>query len=449
VIRFEIYSDDPDDRDLVSRFWALGDDGKYLHTVKSLLPFKHIVISHGLTKHINHVSSAWDEHQICKECGGASEVRGRSEAKFTLDTVYITCKSCKEDIAQALKLKQEAEDAKLNESLHFRLQRNLAKTTIYSDIPNDIALILIALDQALNPRLLTAAFTVRECVNFAPGDLIEFIRKLFNSEVIVDIPSEAHRHAYILKDDHFSFYMDQTAYRLVPDQSIPNMEEAFNALLFRGFSNRAGLHSLWLDYGVSDCMAYLYGQCQLHNLKILGLDDDSVRSVLRTNLEIYSISQMWCVIWKVVRDAAALSMRPYYTKEKAAATIPGKIMRHLEDVKKNGAIIKQWNRPDDQPSGTLGEVFNQYFEIDENTIGLHVMKIFSAPIENDCIEFDIDVDIFEDRAIHLMRMAIGHGLEAGVMLVFSKAIRNGMNISEALDYTFEAYPQLHIRHNSN
>ena len=70
------------------------------------------------------------------------------------------------------------------------------------------------------------------------------------------------------------------------------------------------------------------------------------------------------------------------------------------------------------------------------------MKIFSAPIENDCIEFDIDVDIFEDRAIQLMRMAIGHGLEAGVMLVFSKAIRSGMNISEALDFTFESYPQL-------
>lgn len=435
-----MHSDDPDDRDLVSRFWALRDDGTYLHTVKSLLPFKHIVSCQRLTKHINHVSSAWDENQICKECGGAGEVRGRSKVKLTVDSVYITCKSCEEDMAKALKLEREAEDAKLNERLDFRLQRNLAKTTIYSDIPNDIALILIALDRALNPRLLTDSFTARECVNFVPGDPIEFIRKLFKSEVIVDIPSEAHRHAYIFEDDHFSFYMNQTAYRLVRDQSIPNMEEAFNTLLFRGFSNRAELHSLWLDYAVSDCMAYLYGQCQLHNLKILDLDDDSVRSVLRTNLELYSISQMWCVIWKVVRDTAALSMRSYYTKEKAAATIPGKIMRHLEDVKKNGAIIKQWNRPDEQPSGTLGEVFNQYFEVDENTDGIQAMRIFSTPVK--CDYFDTDVDIIKERAEKLMRMAIGNGLEAGVILVFSSAIRNGMDPSEALDYTFTSYPQL-------
>ena len=452
MIRFEIYSEDLEDKDLVSRFWALSEDKKkHLHNLKDLLPYKHISNSNNLVRYINSISSAWDELQICQECGSARQIRGRSEVRLKLKPTNIICRPCQkaknralqlkwEAEAEAIRLQRDAEDAKLTEALENRLQINLSKSIFYSDVPDDIALILLALDRAITPRLFAGSFAAHECKNLAPEGAMHFIKRLFDSGVITDNSSKAYRHAYKLKDENLSFSMEMASYRLVSDKSIFNDEEAFNAFHCRDFSYRVGLRNLWLDYAVSDCMAYLYRRCQLYNLTISNEDEHPVRSLLRSSLEIYSISQLWCVIWKVVEAVAALSTRTYYNKEKAAATIHGKIMRHIEDVKKSGAIIKQWGRLNDQPSGTLGEVFNQYFKVDENTSGSQAIRIFSTPVQ--CNYFDTDVEIIEERAEKLMRMAIGHGIEAGVMLVFSSAIRNGMEPCEALDYIFTCYPQL-------
>lgn len=85
---------------------------------------------------------------------------------------------------------------------------------------------------------------------------------------------------------------------------------------------------LWLDYAVSDCMAYLFSECSLHGLETDAEDDIKIKSILRTALETWSIAQLWSVIWKVVRDAASLSTRVYYSKAKAAATL----LERLNDI---------------------------------------------------------------------------------------------------------------------
>jgi hypothetical protein len=79
------------------------------------------------------------------------------------------------------------------------------------------------------------------------------------------------------------------------------------------------------------------------------------------------------VIWKNIKDAAALAKLVYYSDERAAATIPGKIRRTLEKVEKEKTVISKWKRPDQQPSGTLGMLFNELFGLDEDTPGSQVL----------------------------------------------------------------------------
>lgn len=79
------------------------------------------------------------------------------------------------------------------------------------------------------------------------------------------------------------------------------------------------------------------------------------------------------MIWKNVKDAASLARLVYYTASRATATIPGKIRRTLEKVEKEGAELRHWDRPDQQPAGTLGMLFNELFGVDEDTPGVEVM----------------------------------------------------------------------------
>lgn len=88
-----------------------------------------------------------------------------------------------------------------------------------------------------------------------------------------------------------------------------------------------------------------------------------------------SVSQLWSVVWKVVRDAASLANREYYNRPKAAATIPGKIWRNLEKVQRESIELKAWSRPEQHPAGNTGDGVGRDLGVDENTSGHRVSPV--------------------------------------------------------------------------
>lgn len=442
-IVFEVYTASPSERELVARYWALNEDGSFREHVADLLPYADIPNSQGLVKHIQQISSAWDTEQTCERCGSFKVLSCRTDFRPRPMSDILVCQACRENELQNERRENENAAMRLRERIDKITAENLSATISYAAIDDDIALILIALDKAISPRLLTGTFMRSDCRSLTPADSNSLILRLWKAGVILDLPTKAATDAYFLEDDSVWHYTNKVVYFLVPDRDNGKDEDAFSILSSRSFVDHQALRSLWLDYAVSDCMAYLYSQCALHNLEITIEDSAETGSILRTALLTYSVAQLWSVLWKVVRDAASLTARTYYNYAKAAATIPGKIRRNLEKVSKDKAAIKSWNRPDDQPAGTLGDVLYEYFGVDEDTPGREVMSLFPVSDTND-LERGLKrtPEELEGLVCSLMPRAIAHNRELEVMLHFARRIRSGDNIEEALDSIFAAFPQL-------
>ena len=441
MIKFEILSDDPVDEALVARYWAMDANGKFVENVSDLLPYRGISSNHYLLSYIQQVSIARDERFICSRCSEYFVVRSRADYQTSARFSTSVCDACREQE----KAKQIEEQKALSDELSARLaeveDRNSQLVIDYEKIPDDAALILIALNNAINPRLLTGFFRRDECKGLAPCFTGLLIKKLWNVGVIVDLPSKALPGAYFLKEEKVWHYNDKVSYFLLPDQVIGKTEAALDSLRTRTYTQFPLIRQLWLDYALSECMLYLYDQCSLHRLQMSDESDGQAMSILRTSLETYGVSQLWSVIWKVVRDAASLSAREYYNNEKAAATIPGKIKRYLERVVREGLSVKSWDRPVDQPAGTLGDVFYEYFGLYENTPGVEAMEVLA------------NQDLDEEEAIGpsaeviaaartMMQQAIGRGSEATALLLFAERIRQGDGVQAALEAVCAAYSAL-------
>ncbi|HJH23413.1 MAG TPA: hypothetical protein K8U84_02540 [Paenalcaligenes hominis] len=433
TIRFEVYSEKEIDRNLVERYWAQDKEGDFLDKVSSLLPFGEIKTIPQLVSYLNTISNAWNEAVQCRKCNAHPTVRSRSDY---LSSKLMTCRVCVQKEQELKKEKRKKEQDTLNEKLTEITEKNSKLVLRYEELNDDEVLLLLALYKAINPRLSSSTFELSNSTGIAPSDTLYFIKKLYDCGVLTHYPPHGLDEAYVLEDDGICFHISRIAFMLVPDIHFGKSEELFQMLRMREYKQLSRLLQLWRDYAVSDCMAYLYSECSLHGLGTDAEDDLKIKSILRTALETYSIAQLWSVIWKVVRDAASLSTRAYYNKSKAAATIPGKIKRYLEQQTREGAYLKHWSRPQHQPAGTLGDMFYEYFGIDELTSGHQVAKIFSE--SNDAAE----ASWFEENASHIMERASFFGLQANVLIDFAEYVRSGKSVVDALVSLIESYPEL-------
>lgn len=342
--------------------------------------------------------------------------------------------SCNEKILALSNDPVRIATAELRQRLDRDIDDNKTRRIDYDALPDGIAIILLALDRTLGEKTYERRFFRAECASLTPVYYEEFLTKLYQANAIHDDPLLARPDAYFLKDGKIFHYNDKTAYFVVPDHRAERPRDGMMILENRRFSDAQAIHALWLDYSESDCMAYLFSQLDIHGLKTTSEADNAICATLRTALQTYSVAELWSVIWKIARDAAALARREYYTVAKAEATIPRKLARHLEAVGKGkeGAWVKEWDRPHDQPSGTLGQVFFEYFGLDEKTRGLDVSTLIASKVTGEKpASFGIDNELSSAIKGMFQRVAQA-GTEAELLANFAAAIKEGLSFEDAV-----------------
>lgn len=433
MIDVEIYSDDPDDHVLVDRYWAMNEDGKFKENVADLLPYKEIKNIHQLAQHISQVSQAWDRNQICSHCEGFHQIFVRADIKRTLQKLKTRCVDCRNLEEE----NQRTEKLRLRERLEKLTEENLAADHDYSEISDDAALILLALHQAINPRLLSGTFMYRDCINLTPSDSDFFIDKLRNSQILLSNYLAAKEGTYSTNGDEILYYPAQACFFLVPDSKLGRSENALSILENRDYTDNLALRNLWLDYAVADCHRYLLDQCNDYDFQLEEEELKQMKSIFRTALENHSVCELWSMVWKIVKDAASLSQRTYYNSRKASATIPGKAQRFLEKVSKGENTLKQWARREQHTEGTLGQVFWNYFSIDATTTGYEVFRIFDVVIPS-----SDEVSLLILPSKELMAKARADGIEAEVLICLAGFIRQGLSVKDAIHEVLRQYSQL-------
>lgn len=441
AIKLKISSADPEEVRLIERYWAQDEFGGFVEKVNALLPFRNITKSAVLSCFIRQHCQAVDENQSCPQCGEGIVVNSRSEVKkFPLIAAKL-CATCQYALDKVKRAAQAKTEAELQSQLQKRISAVASWAVDYEAISDDTALLLRALDRAIEPRLSNGTFTRGDCRGLSPYYVDDFIDQLWQAGVILDDPGRSPPNAYFLRNEELRLKSSLATFFLVPDGGAGAGEDALKKLLGRTYGDHSSMLPLWLDYAVADCMCYFFGQCDVYGLSISAEDEGEIKSIIRVALRTYSISQLWSLSWKVIKDAASLASREYYNKRRAAATLPGKLRRHLESIRKGMKPVKQWGRPERQPAGTLGQLFYELFALDEDSLGSDVMVTFSERDTLQAPASEVELQLAQPVR-RLMAAALSHDVGANVMLRFAELIRSDFDVAEAIEAIFEAHPAM-------
>lgn len=436
AIKLQMLTEDPKEIELIERYWGVDESGQYLEKVSALGGIIEMAQGVTLASFIRQRCNAFDENQVCPKCAELIEIKNRSEAKKVPQRSTKLCTLCQKDQDAIAFEAEKAKAAELERQLTEYVRKQSTRTVDYSEIPDNQVLLLLALDRAITPRLTNGGFTLGDCRGLAPRYVGDFVLQLREAGLILDDPSKARPGTYYWEGDEIWMLRDQVVYRLAPDAASRSADEIIRSLLDRVYTDAEGLFNLWLDYSVADVMRYLDTQCELYHHELSGQELEEIKSTMRSALETYSVSQLWSVVWKVVRDAASLANREYYNRPKAAATIPGKIRRNLEKVQRESIELRTWSRPEQHPAGTLGMVLGEILGVDENTSGDMVSSLvtwFAGQASPPTTEAGLNEPIRE-----LMTIALAHDIGSSVMLRFAELIRAGHDVGFAIEEIAEA-----------
>ncbi|AZE54647.1 hypothetical protein C4K03_2492 [Pseudomonas synxantha] len=436
AIKLQMLTEDPKEIELIERYWAVDESGQYLEKVSALTDVIEMAPGVTLASFIRQRCNAFDDNQVCPKCAELIEIKNRSEAKKVPQRSSKLCTLCQNDQDAIALAAKKAKAAELERQLAEYVGKQLTRTVDYSALPDAQVLLLLALDRAVTPRLTNGGFRLGDCRGLAPRYVGDFMLQLREAGLVLDDPGKASPGTYYWEGDEIWVLGDQVVYRLAPDAASTSADEVIRSLSDKVYTDSDGLFNLWLDYAVADVMRYLGTECELYNHDLSEQELAEIKSTIRTALHTYSVSQLWSVAWKVVRDAASLANREYYNRSKAAATIPGKIRRNLEKVQRESIELKTWSRPEQHPAGTLGMVLGEILGVDEDTPGHRVSSLVAWLTGQACspaIEAALDEPIRE-----LMTLALSHDIGASVMLRFAEMIRAGHDVGFAIEEIGEA-----------
>lgn len=431
TIRLQLLTEDPTEIELIQRYWAMDESGQFLEKVSALSEILQLPQGVTLAAFIRQRCTAFDEKQICPQCEEQVEIRNRSQAWRSALRSTSLCTLCQQERAALAREAEKKKAAELEALLAEYRHNQVCRVVDYSAVADAHVLLLLALDKAVMPRLTDAWFTLADCRGLAPRYFDNFVETLKSAGLLLEDPSKAKPGTYYWNGDDVWQISAQVAYQLMPGCAGVDANEVIRSLSARVYTDRDGVFNLWLDYAVADVMCYLGDQCKWYGHELGEQEWDEIKSTLRAALHTYSVSQLWFVAWKVVKDAASLASHQYYNRVKAAATIPGKIRRYLERVKRESIELRSWSRSEQQPGGTLGMLFDEVFGIDEDTSGVAAtLRIARVTGQESADEVDPELCA---PIRELMIDALAQDAGASVMLRFAELIRAGYDVGCAVE----------------
>lgn len=428
AIKLELLTQNQEEISFIHRYWAMDEAGAFVEPVSALLPFRDIPHGGAVAAYIRERCDAYDEDQLCSRCGDPVRLNCRSDLKKYVCPTQRQCESCRRLMAAYAQQRKAQAATELNSRMAEHARQQNEKTCDYQTIGDAEVVLLIALETAITPRLTAGSFCTSDCEGMSPGDPGVYLRNLYESGILVERPFESVAGTYFLKNDDLWVNHAQVKYALAPDPQCSAACELFDIIASRDLSDGPNIAELWLTYALQDVMTYFWNECitYRHVLEPEAVAD--VESSFRSALHTFSVAQLWSIGWKVVREAASLANHRYYSRERAAATIPGKVRRHLEKALREEGSLKAWTRREDHPAGTLGMVFLKVFGIDESTLGVDALQVFSristppSPTAEPLV----------GSAHNLMQAAAEKGVSAQVLIDVAKLVKGGVGIQEAI-----------------
>lgn len=409
--------------DLVHRYWATDENGEYHESTKALLPDTGAANVMQQVTLLRTYATAYYTDIRC-QCGG-KPAEGKSRTSGP--SYQRVCETCNAERREEFLALAAREPDRLDQALQHLAELNASKTFDYLNAPDDIAILVLALNRALGGRYFQIAFKSELCSSLCSAYHEDLLTRLFDEGVLVQNPRKASRDAYEVGEETVHYYYERVVFEAA--RSAHDDIEIIATVENRAFSDGAALSALWLEYAIGECMAYLFDQTSLYGLQTSQEEDALIVNTLRSALQRYSIVDLWAVLSMVVTRAVKNSAKPYFNSRRAASAMPETLRRYLELVDAGQRQLYEWRRPHRQPTPTLGQVFWDRWNIDEKTPGREVIRLF-AQLRN--ASQPTSVTYTREEISQLVRRMLALDVAPEALTTFAEAISAGDSMDQAL-----------------
>ncbi len=359
-------------------YWEMDSDGKFIHSAeKDPMVSAKAVKKFGQACIKNRKYACGHPFFVFSRNGYISQ---RSRVVSVLD-----CDDCRErknaTAAAAAAAAKESAHKKLLQEIELHRKEFFEYDINYETLPFRIVFILDAMNRAMGGKLLAQDGTIPPLANLMPFWNHGPYRELYGGEAACPVSVDGKTDGFLLNSQgKMEWYPGETHYRM-REHITGSLQDAISIIESRvaSFCNPADIEpmvDLWSDVATQECLAYLSSQLDFNNLPWPSPDAVcTLEDVFRASVREYGPSKVWCAIWKCVKDVAALSVRAYYTREKAVATLPGKIQRYIGEARAGARQMKNYNRPEACPHSEMTLAFIDHFGFSDATSVIEAREI--------------------------------------------------------------------------
>lgn len=425
-------SDEPKSIELALAYWETDKDGKFRHKARELSKIYGLRNDHALLCAVKQYATAYRRDLACGYCVNPLQQTSRS------DNPNCICPDCKEAAKQSQSAQQKQAKTDLLKALDAHMHKVDKLAIDYRSVSDDVCLLIRALHKAIGDGMLLGQnFTARNCLSITVIDQSKTLETLRNHGIVQPVAVSDTTKGFRLHEGSLRFISDEVDFRFTPHHS-GSRDDALSNVMQRHPTDEKAICRLWHQHAVDECIAYLIDQASIRGLLHLSAEgNEKIRATIEDALLDFPISYLWYAIWYVVRDAAADSRKQYSNREKATATIPGKLARLTENVRNGTHQLRRWDRPYSQHESGLAQVFREQFGFDLDTTGRTAEQHIQTAVNES--KREVLLSQYGQIFRNLMKEAANKGLIAEVMLMFAEHQRMQLPIDESVGKIVESF----------
>lgn len=358
---------DDEINNLCESYWLINSDLEFKFKTTELVKTYNIS-TNKITKNVRESSNAESTEIVCQNCDSHYFYTSRSDLQEKQRSLewYVNNWTC--NICVAKKKEEERQEIeKKKEQLRKIIKENYADKQIVLNLDKitlEESVYLLSFIRFCGNEELTYASPLESTTfhdRLSPQSDFDYdiLIHLYRNNIIrvhPDSPLEA-----FIGEGAEQFYPKKVFWLLPISQNsgdtqglIMELEEVFRTEKFpQNWINEKLI--LWKKIALNECLEYLANSLTEHNLTLS--PGEKTIGVLNSSLENFSVGQIYNLIWRAAKDAAAFLVRTGTFKKHAANTVVGKIQGYGERAVAEKWDIKAYRRPYNCPQSIISQVF--------------------------------------------------------------------------------------------
>jgi len=352
-------TNDPHQNNLALKYWSLDPSGKWTHGFDTLMADSGLN-RFQLTETLKSTSLAFLPSLRCNSCSEPLQIGNRTEfqqltkvrqrpRKNAVPTLCLACEAASQaTLWESNLLAWELRRKRIVDVLERQLSQ--ARKIDYARLDYLHAALLyatlVAADVGPNDHLLQPLKSQPTALAATLKGSEEVYGLLQSAGILLPAPC-TDLSAVTLDEDHGTVTLNirATTWTLAEDVSGKSMEELLTTLYDRlEEPEPAAIKSLWDLAAPGECERYFVSQCERWNFTHPDIYSPKVAATIRQYLNIFSIGQVWNIIFYVLKEMASLAQERRFVRPHIYNMIPGEIRRNAERRLANEKEIRPWER---------------------------------------------------------------------------------------------------------